>query len=90
MVSRVRTALEQRTRSSAPIVAGKCRPTRCFTATAVQLPFAILDIFLPTRLGMPQQVQLMHLRSPNEVTTLQLRGIRSAKSSSTIAHPYQP
>src|SRR6516225_3133391 len=34
------------------------------TTTAVQTALVILNILLPTRLGMPQQVQTMHGRSP--------------------------
>jgi hypothetical protein len=65
-------------------------PTRRLTATAVQSPLAILDILLPARLGVPQQVQRMHLRFPYQAMTLQLRGIKAAKSSRTIVSPHQP
>jgi hypothetical protein len=37
---------------------------RRLTTTAIQPALVILNILLPTRFGMPQQVQLMHSRSP--------------------------
>ena len=40
-------------------------PSRRLTTTAVQPALVILNILFPARLGVPQQVQLMHGRSPH-------------------------